>query len=72
MKNIELQLNESQSGFRRGKKIRNNIFTIKQLLERAKKTSKNIIIVINYIEKAFGRVLKKAMNESLIQERKTI
>ena len=64
---IEPQLDQSQSGFRKGRSIQDHIFTIKQLTERAKITSKNIYAAFIDIEKAFDRVPRSAINESMVK-----
>lgn len=70
---IEEHLEKSQSGFRKGHSIHDHIFTIKQITERARARNIEIFQAFIDLEKAFDRVPRKVVEESLqgrkIQER---
>ena len=59
---MERQLDQSQSGFRRGRSIHDHFFMVKQL---AKDTNKTIYVAFIDIEKAFERVTRNETENSL-------
>lgn len=59
---IELQLDQFQNGFR--KSIQDLIFSIKQLMGRAKETSKNIYATLFDIEKVQRKAIKKSIMQT--------
>lgn len=60
---IETQLEDTQSGFRKGRGVQDHIFTIKQIME--KRGNKNIYMAFIDLEKAFDSVSRKEIWESL-------
>lgn len=60
---VEGQLEEPQSGFRKGRSVQDHIFTIKQLVE--KNTNNNIYLAFIDLEKAFDSVPRKIVWNSL-------
>ena len=66
---LEPQLDEAQCGFRKGRSIQDQIFTIKQLIEKIKKQNRNAYLAFIDLEKAFDRVNIQKIWSSL-QKRK--
>lgn len=64
---IETQLEDSQSGFRKGRGVQDHIFTIKQIME--KRENNNTYMAFIDLEKAFDSVPKKLIWESLKKKR---
>ncbi|XP_031340877.1 uncharacterized protein LOC116168986 [Photinus pyralis] len=62
---IEYQLEESQSGFRKGRCIQDHIFTIKQITEKALIQQKVVYLAFVDLEKAFDSVSQSLVWESL-------
>lgn len=62
---IEYQLEESQSGFRKGRCIQDHIFSIKQITEKALLQQKDIYLAFVDLEKAFDSVSQPLVWESL-------
>ena len=62
---IESTLNDAQNGFRKGRSIQDNIFIIKQIIEKAQKEKKQIYLGFIDLEKAFDRVPRKKIWEIL-------
>lgn len=60
---VELEMDESQCGFRKGRGIQDHIFTIKQIIE--KNHGKNIYLAFLDLEKAFDSVPRKELWNSL-------
>lgn len=52
---IEHTLEESQSGFRKGRSTQDHVFTIKQMTEKAIQEKKKLIVAFLDLEKAFDR-----------------
>ncbi|XP_030766848.1 uncharacterized protein LOC115890687 [Sitophilus oryzae] len=58
-------LDQAQSDFRKGRSVQDHIFTLKQMAERIKVTGKNIYVAFLDIEKAFVRVPRQVVCDSL-------
>ena len=78
LKKVKRQLDQSQSGFRKGRSIRDHIFTVKQLAEKVKDTNKTIYVAFIDFEKAFdgvtrneikNRVKNRNVNNKLRQDK---
>lgn len=62
---IEPQLEEAQSGFRKGRSTQDHIFTIKQIIEKTRTKNTKVFVAFVDLEKAFDRVSLKTVWESL-------
>ncbi|XP_044764507.1 uncharacterized protein LOC123321067 [Coccinella septempunctata] len=58
---IETNLEETQSGFRKGRSIQDHIFTLKILIERAKQKDGRIYMGFVDLVKAFDRVKRRKL-----------
>lgn len=63
----EEQLEDAQSGFRKGRSVQDHIFSIKQMIEKNRIKNSEIYMAFLDIEKAFDRVLQKAIWKNLTQ-----
>lgn len=68
METLESQLEQSQSGFRKGRSIQDHIFTIKQITEKVRNTNCEIFQAFLDLEKAFDR-LPRAEIEKCLRKR---
>lgn len=66
---LEPQLEQSQSGFRKGRSIQDHIFTIKQMMERISNTNYEIYQAFLDLEKAFDRISRSIIEESLFKRK---
>ena len=64
---IESQLDESQSGFRKGRSTHDHIFTLKQLIEKRHRQNKALYLGFIDIQKAFDSVQRGRVWQSLQQ-----
>lgn len=62
---IEDTLNETQSGFRRGRSTQDHVFTIKQVINKTKLQGNKAFLTFIDLEKAFDRVPRRRVWESL-------
>lgn len=62
---IEHTLSEAQSGFRKGRSAQDHIFTLQQIIRKKKEKSKSVYLAFLDMEKAFDRVPRKKIWESL-------
>jgi hypothetical protein len=65
----ETTLDEAQSGFRRGRSVHDHIFTIKQLIQKALTSKSKGYFAFIDMEKAFDRVRRETIWESLTKRR---
>lgn len=64
---VEEQLEEAQSGFRKGRSVQDHIFSIKQMIEKNRMKNSEIYMAFLDLEKAFDRVSQKEIWKSLRQ-----
>lgn len=62
---VEHTLEEVQSGFRPGRSIQDHIFTLRQIINKTNETGKRLYLAFLDLEKAFDRVPRAAIWESL-------
>lgn len=62
---VEDQLDEAQSGFRKGHSVQDHVFTIKQLIEKSR--TKEVYMAFLDLQKAFDSVKQTTVWDSLIQ-----
>lgn len=65
---IDNQLEESQSGFRKGRSIHDHIFTIKQITEKIRNTNVQVYQAFLDLEKAFDRLPRSEVQKTLINK----
>uniref|UniRef100_A0A1Y1M0F5 Reverse transcriptase domain-containing protein n=2 Tax=Photinus pyralis TaxID=7054 RepID=A0A1Y1M0F5_PHOPY len=66
---IEEQLADTQSGFRKGRSVQDHIFSIKQMIEKSKMQNSEIYMAFLDLEKAFDRVPRSVIWKSLTQRK---
>ena len=64
---IDPQLDEAQCGFRKGRSAQDQIFIVKQIIEKTKKQNNNAFLTFIDLEKAFDRVNREHIWSSLIK-----
>ena len=62
---LETQLDEAQCGFRKGRSVHDQIFIVKQIIEKTNKQNKNAYLTFIDLEKAFDRVNRNKIWSSL-------
>lgn len=62
---VEKELEENQSGFRRGRSTQDHIFTIRQIIEKYRARNKEVFMCYIDLEKAFDRVNRKMIWKTL-------
>ena len=64
---LDSQLEEAQSGFRKGRSTHDHIFTLKQLIEKRQRQNRDLYLGFIDIQKAFDSVQRKRVWQSLQQ-----
>lgn len=64
-KEIDSQLNEAQSGFRKGRSIQDHIFTVQQIIDKTLQQGNEAFFAFIDLEKAFDKVKRTKIWESL-------
>lgn len=65
---IDTQLEQCQSGFRKGRSIHDHIFTIRQITEKTRDSNSQVLQAFLDLEKAFDRLPRSEIQKALIKK----